>query len=437
MLTDPEERRRKREAAAKKRKAQQKKWIAVLSAGAVLLIAVVILVVFISRGGPAPVTPTDPPPTDPPVTEPQESSGGPSEDPAVETTVPSDPTTVIHFMAGGDLNVTQAVSDAGGPDYDYSRAFLDVAALLSSADLTAINFEGNLCGAPYGASASAHLNLAYALDKAGVDILQLANSYAINRGVSGLRTTIENVRAAGMEPVGVFLDQSDYNAHKGYTVFHVKGVKVAVISFTKGMDGTTLPPGNDSLVNVLYKDYDSTYQSINTAKISSVLAAVEQEAPDITIALLHWGSEYNDTISRSQERICSQLLNGGVDAIIGTHPHYVQQMVFDQEKGTFVAYSLGDFFGDAQRAGTEYSVLLDLEITKDNRTGTTSITGYSYIPIFTVAEEGKPLRVLRIQEAMAAYESGYIDRVDEATYEDMAYALERIADRVTPKVEEE
>ena len=78
-------------------------------------------------------------------------------------------------------------------------------------------------------------------------------------------------------------------------------------------------------------------------------------------------------------------------------------------------------------------MLLDLEITKDNITGETKITGYSYTPIFTVTQEGMPRKVVRIREAMEAYEAGYIDRVSKQTYDAMAYALTRIEARVAGK----
>jgi len=106
-------------------------------------------------------------------------------------------------------------------------------------------------------------------------------------------------------------------------------------------------------------------------------------------------------------------------------------MELDAETGQFIAYSLGDFFSDAQRAGSEYSVVLDLEITKDNVTGETKITDFSYTPIFTVNEQGKPLRVLRLQEAITAYEDNFIDKVSPETYADMVYAKERVNARVT------
>ena len=124
------------------------------------------------------------------------------------------------------------------------------------------------------------------------------------------------------------------------------------------------------------------------------------------------------------------MLSKGVDAIIGTHSHYVQKMQFDKDAGSFVAYSLGDFLGDAQRSGSEYSVILDLEITKDTASGETKLTGFGYTPIFTVAEEGKPLKVVRIREAMKAFEDGHLNRVSQESYDAMKYALERIEKRI-------
>ena len=337
--------------------------------------------------------------------------------------------TVIHLVAAGDLNINDAVVASGGEEYDYTNTFLDIAHLLAAGDITVMNFEGNLCGSPYGSiSHSAPQTLADALARCGVDLVQLANSYAINQGISGLQTTIRSVKEAGMEPLGVYADERAYKAGKGFTIREVEGVRIAFVAFTKGMDGMTLPQGSEHCVNVLYSDYDSTYQDLNTQQIHKVLDAVEEEKPDLTVAMLHWGSEFNDTVSESQEDLVSLLQERGVDAIIGTHPHYVQQMTYDPERGNFVAYSLGDLLSDGVQAGTEYSVILDLEITKSGRN--TKITGYTYTPIFTVAERGTPIRSVRIAEAMSAYESNFVKRVRAATYEDMAYALTRIEDRI-------
>lgn len=350
---------------------------------------------------------------------------------ATQPQAPQEELTVIHFAAAGDLNITDRVVSAGGGNYDFTNTFLDIAHILADADLTAVNLEGNLCGAPYGTkTVSAPQQLMDALSAAGVDAVQLANSYSINKGISGLADTINGVRAAGMEPLGVSADQASYRQNKGYSIFDVQGVRIALVAFTKGMDGMTLPPGSEHCVNVLYTDYDSTYKTVDTQGITQVLQAAQREVPDITIAMLHWGSEFNNTISASQERIVKLMQENGVDAIIGTHSHYVQQMTLDEETGKFVAYSLGDFFGDASKAGSEYSVILDLEITKNNTTGEAKITDYSYTPIFTISEKGTALKVVRLQTAMKAYDEKFLDRVSQATYDKMAYAMERIKARI-------
>ena len=342
----------------------------------------------------------------------------------------SEDATVIHLVAAGDVNVTDNIVASGGPEYDYTQTFLDVAHLLAEGDITVLNFEGNLCGAPYGsASHSAPQSLMDVLGRSGVDLVQLANSYSINQGISGLQATIRGVKEAGMEALGVYSDEKAYKAGKGYTIREVDGIRIAFVAFTKGMDGMTLPQGSEHCVNVLYKDYDSTYQNVDRDAINRIMDNVEAENPDLTVAMLHWGSEYNDTISKTQESIVELLRNRGVDAIIGTHPHYVQKMTYDPESGFFVAYSLGDLLSDGQRSGTEYSVILKLDIAKEN--GTTKITGYSYTPIFTVAERGSTLRSVRIAETMKAYEGNYVLRIQESTYDAMIYALERIEARTT------
>ena len=350
--------------------------------------------------------------------------------------------TTIHIKAAGDLNVTNTVINAGVAvgGYNYTRAFMDVASTLSDADLTVLNLEGNICGEPYGSdTTSAPRELLDGLRNAGVDLIQMANSCTINNGLIGLTSTLQSIRAAGLEPVGAFASESEFQQSKGYTITEAQGVKVAFVAFTKGLGGRGLPAGNDNLVNILYEDYASTYDKIDRTRITSVLKAVEAEKPDITIALLHWGSEYNDDISDTQKSIVNLMKKQGVDVIIGTHPHTVQAIEYDELAGTLVAYSLGDFFGDASRGGTNYSIILDLEITKDSSTGTTKVTDYSYTPIYTVSEVETAdgyRRVVRIDKTVEAWEENYLDKVSQSAKESMVYALERIEARINPPVEE-
>ncbi len=415
-----ERRRALREELRQQRQQQQQRLIKRLTyAGVALAVAAVVILAVVLIG---------------------RSEGRKPEATTVPTTLSSAQTrpageqTVVHFAAAGDLNVTDKVVSSGGAGMDYTGVIGDVLPLLAEADLTVLNFEGNVAGAPYGSSnASAPLQLVSALATAGVDMVQMANSRSIYNGITGLSATLSAIRSAGIEPVGAYATNDEFSDNGGYTIWDVEGVRIAVVAFTKGMDNMALPAGSENCVNVLYTDYSTTYVEVDTDRITDILGRVDREKPDVTVALVHWGSEYNDTHSKSQENIRDLLLENGVDAILGTHPHFVQEVDYDKEAGTLVAYSLGDFLGDRDRSGTEYGVVLNLEITKDNVAGTAKITGYSYDPIFTTQDEEGLLRVVRIQPAIDAYEGGYLDRVSAEDYAAMVNALSRIDARINGK----
>ena len=245
-----------------------------------------------------------------------------------------------------------------------------------------------------------------------------------------------------MVPLGSYASSGDFQQSKGYTMCEIQGIRVAFVAFTKGVGGKGMPAGNEDCVNLLYLDYDSEYRKIDKDGINRVLDAVAKEEPDITIAMLHWGSEFNETISESQKEIAKIMTKKGVDVIIGTHPHLVQTIEYDPLANTLIAYSLGDFFGDGTKGGTNYSIILDIEITKDAELQTTRVTGFDCIPIYTMQAtdslgDYSYNRVVRIHEAMRAYENNFVDKISKATYESMEYALKRIDQRIatTKKVE--
>ena len=356
--------------------------------------------------------------------------------------IEKDPITTIHIKAAGDLNVTDNVVNSGVSvgGFDYGPVFKDVAAILADADLTVLNFEGNIYGEPYGTqNTSAPIELLQALRNCGVDLIQMANSCAINNGLNGLTATLNAIRTVGLEPLGAYASEAEFKESKGYTITEAQGVKVAFVAFTKGMGGRGLPAGNEDLVNLLYTDYSTDYQKIDREGIQAILKNVEKEKPDVTIALVHWGSEYNEDISSTQESIISLMQKAGVDVIIGTHPHVVQPIDYNESKGTLVAYSLGDFFGDAERGATNYSIILDIEITKDANAGTTKVTNYSYTPIYTV-KAGESIgnndwKVVRIQKALEAHQDNFLDKINDTCEAAMNKALTRIDERVAMPTE--
>lgn len=421
----------RRKNARHAKKAQQRKRRRRLLLTVLLLAVLACVAVFVlaDRGDPAD-------PTEPPVqtTAPAESVPQETQPPRPQTG-----TTVIHIAAAGDLNVTDYVLENAAHEngYDFSQTFLDVAPIFSGADLALLNFEGNLSGGSYGYdTGAAPLELPKALKAMGVDAVQTANSAAIRQGVKGLAATLEAFEHVGLTTLGTYADSDDFRKNGGYEIVEVEGIRIALIAFTKGMDNLGLPAGSDDCVNLLYEDYSTDYKKVDTDRIARVLRNVSEEQPDLTIAMVHWGSEYNDEISDTQQKIRKQLQEGGVDIILGTHPHLVQKVEYDPIAKTLVAWSLGDFFGDGVMAGTSYSIIVQLEVTRDNATGEVFLSGWEYIPIFTLKPEQSIIgghRVVRIREAMERYEADFVGRITEDAYGDMEYALKRIEKRVTPE----
>lgn len=434
MALDREELNKRRRHKEQQRRQQQKMRRRFMQRCAIALVALVasgLGIYFLTHNSGGVPNGTMPPAVGTAVTEPPTEPKSPLD--------PKEPS-VIHIAAVGDLNVTDKSVAAGFKDgkYDYTAAFMDVAPLLSDADLTVLNFEGNLCAEPYGSErVSAPLEMMQTLKNMGVDMIQMANSYSIRNGLSGLKQTLGNIRSAGMEPLGAFSSVEEFDQSKGYTIVEIKGVKIAFVAFTKGMDSLGMPSGSEKCVNLLYTDYATTYQKVDTEGITKIMRSAQSEKPDLTIAMLHWGSEFNDEISKTQKQITKLLEKEGADVILGTHPHMVQEIKYDEVTGQFLAYSLGDFFGDAAGNGSNYSIILDLEITKDHEAGTTKVTKYSYTPIYTLTEEegGGQRRVVRIEQAMKAYEEGYLGKISAAAYESMKQCPALIEERIHPKTE--
>ena len=417
------QRRRKYDRQQRQQQQQQQKrrlMIGLIAAAVVLALCGLLILLLQPAPPPAP-------------TEPSTQATQPSQ------TEPTEPQTVIHLAFGGDLNITDKVVSAGvsGNGYDFTDVFMDIAPALAGADAAVINLEGNLFGTPYGSqNTSAPQELMDALANAGVDFIQMANSCAINNGMIGLKQTLNGIQQAGMQSIGAYPSNEAFEQSRGFTLCNINGVKVAFVAFTKGMDGLGLPQGSENCVNLLYKDYTSSYSDIDTEGITNILRTVELEKPDVTIALLHWGSAYNNIVSESQKQIVKLMQKEGVDAIVGTHSHYVQSVEYDADKGTLVAYSLGDLLGDAEHTNTNHSSILQMEITKDNVTGTTTISGYDHTPIYIATPEKdgvEHMKLLRIEQAIAAYEANNIHKVSESTYTSMKNALNRINSRFEPE----
>ena len=193
------------------------------------------------------------------------STPPPTQSPSTAPTQPVEPTTQIQLVFGGDLVINDAVVNAGAEDgrYDYTGLFMDIAPVLASANAAGINFEGSTYGAPYGtATSSAPAELVKALANAGVDLVQLANTCTVKNGILGLSATVEQLRKAGMLSVGGYGERQQAEKEQGYTICDIGGIRVAIIGYTKGFDGLSLPASAQWCTNLLYIAHRHTHNSV-------------------------------------------------------------------------------------------------------------------------------------------------------------------------------
>src|SRR5690606_33310167 len=85
--------------------------------------------------------------------------------------------------------------------------------------------------------------------------------------------------------------------------------------------------------------------SFDTDSAVRMIATLQTEHPDALIVVYpHWGEEYATTSSPRQQSLAHAFIDAGADAVIGSHPHVVQELELYNEK--LIAYSLGNFVFD-------------------------------------------------------------------------------------------
>ena len=401
-----EARRLKRLEQKRRRQMQQRIVLGVL---AVILILVIVLIVRGCKSGKAGQEDAVQKPAQ------SDTQDNTPQEPADE------PDTVVTLAAVGDIMVYDEQIDAAKQSdgsYDFSTCFSAVSALTMGADLTVGNLELNFCGEPYSGRPNfrAPESLALALKEKGFDLVQTANTYSIQNGVSGLKSTIKYLNTVGIDHVGTYVAQDDKNTNEGVLLKNVNGIKIAFIGYTKGVNNEKLPEGSEFCVDLLYQDYWTEYKEINTDGIVKSVKAAKALDPDVIVAMLHWGSEWDTTVGSTQQEITDLMLKNGVDVILGSHPHVVGPMkevpvttVDGEEKTCFVAYSLGNFFSSqnsSYASGCEESVILNLQFTKNGETGETTLTNASYTPLYLLDSgkdaDGSRYEILPIRTAIAS-----------------------------------
>lgn len=316
------------------------------------------------------------------------------------------PVATISFV--GDISASadqiSAVTRSDGT-LDFSAVFEDVADHISGSDYAVANFESTIVdGLSYGGEPyyNAPVQLAGALNTLGIKLVSTANTYMLNNGIDGVTSTRRYLRQAGLATVGTYGSQEERDENGGAYIRTIHKIKFAFLSYTKGTESVTMPDGCEYAMNTLYTDYSDYWTDLRRSQIRSDIQAAKAAGAEVIIMLVHWGSEYGRSVSQPQKELCNLLFSYGVDVIVGTHSHVVNEMGYQEvtlsdgtDKTCFVAYGLGDFYTDPAQENGQTSVILNLTFARDEE-GNVTITDAGYIPIYQNITEKNGIRTFEL-----------------------------------------
>ena len=286
----------------------------------------------------------------------------------------------ISMTVVGDImcHNTQYMDAYSNGKYDFSYVFKDIEDYIKKADISIGNLETTFAGKERGYSSYPTFNtpeaLATDLKELGIDVLSTANNHSLDKGYNGLVKTIEKLDEIGIEHTGTY--NSKENSEE-ILLLEKNEIKFAFLSYTYGTNGIPVPKGKEYCINL-----------IDEEKIVKDLGKAKEKNPDVIVVNMHWGIEYQTSPNKEQERLAALLFENGVDIILGSHPHVLQHMEKREielkdgnKKEGFIIYSLGNFISGQVKENTKESIILNMNITKDGKTGKITIHDINYIPI--------------------------------------------------------
>jgi poly-gamma-glutamate capsule biosynthesis protein CapA/YwtB (metallophosphatase superfamily) len=177
------------------------------------------------------------------------------------------------------------------------------------------------------------------LSAAGIDACALANNHVLDWGYDGLSETLRSLDAAGIVHSGAGNNTNEAAKpaalnvpDKGRVLFFSLG------SPTSGVFEEWRATDNRAGVNLLDNLSEATASWIATQMRQF------QQAGDLLVASIHWGSNWGYEISREQIAFAHRLIEEGISIVHGHSSHHVRAIeVF---KSRLILYGCGDFLTD-------------------------------------------------------------------------------------------
>lgn len=244
------------------------------------------------------------------------------------------------FMIGGDMMFDRNIEYhfQGDKLVDVMKNFGD--RVFAGVDLSLANLEGPINPTPLIPETNHSMvfnfqpNTVDVLSYLSINAVSLANNHTLNNGAKGLANTKKVLLENGISYIG-----QD-------AVFNDESIK-------------TFENGGDIKLTVI------TLDCLNTTKNIESDIKKEKELGHLVLVYPHWGTEYEEIHSRSQEVLAHSWINAGADFVFGGHPHVIQDA--EVYKGKPIFYSLGNLLFDQDFSPeTQRGLVVAVKINKDS-----------------------------------------------------------------------
>ncbi len=299
----------------------------------------------------------------------------------------------VHFLAVGDNLVQKRVYEAAqkyaedGQDYNFNYCYKNVADKIAAADLAYINQETIIANDEYEISGS-NLNfnspteLGDEIVDLGFDIINMSNNHALDKGVDGLRATLDywdrkvSEAETPLHVIGAYRDEADM---ANYRISEVNGMTIGYLAYTENLNGYSLPSDTSMLLP----------QTSETTLIERQIKELDGMV-DAVVVSAHWGVEDTHVVSDSVKSLANNMIEWGADVIIGTHSHTLETMEYiTREDGSqgFVFYSLGNFISAQTDSFNMVGGMAEFELKKSG--GVLTVENVQVTPVITHYDDGR------------------------------------------------
>ncbi len=284
--------------------------------------------------------------------------------------------TKVTLVAVGDNLIHNTLISAGEKEdgsLNYDSFYENISSYIKAADIACINQETMLGGKSFDYSGYPLFNTPWEVGEAainaGFDVFTCATNHSMDMGSSGIEKELEFFsKHKEVTHIGTNATKEDYD---NITYLKKNDLTFALLNYTYGTNGISLPEDKTYIVNML--DEDKVKKDIKEAR----------KHADVVMVFPHWGTENSHDVSEQQKKYIKIFSELGVDIVIGTHPHVLQSVEWVKNKETgkkmLVYYSLGNFISHQTNLDQLCGGMA--EITVERKDGEISITNAKLAPV--------------------------------------------------------